>query len=155
MTIATDVFITRLLLAAGLSAALGLEREIHRKPAGLRTNMLIGIGAMLFTIISIEFGHGSGTTDRVAAQLITGIGFLGAGVILTRENKILGVTSAATIWLLAAVGGLIGLGHLSTAFVISLATLGVLIGIGAVEDAWARIRRDKPARILENLEIDQ
>jgi len=87
--------------------------------------------------------------------VITGIGFLGAGVILTRENRILGVTSAATIWLLAAIGGLIGFGFLAASMIITLAALGVLIGIGVLEAAWARIRRDKPARTLDNFEIDR
>jgi putative Mg2+ transporter-C (MgtC) family protein len=91
----------------------------------------------------------------VLGQVITGIGFLGAGVILAKDNKILGVTSAAVIWLLAALGALIGLGHLATSYVITLVTIGVLVGIGVLEAAWARFRRDNPARILEDLEIEE
>jgi putative Mg2+ transporter-C (MgtC) family protein len=83
----TQLFVTRLLIAAGLSAAIGFEREYHQKPAGLRTNMLIGIGSALFTMISLSFAHGGqGSTDRVAAQIATGIGFLGAGAILRSQQ---------------------------------------------------------------------
>lgn len=69
----------RLLLAAGLGAAVGLEREYRQKPAGLRTNILISLGSALFTILSTQMGHESGTADRIAAQIVTGIGFLGGG----------------------------------------------------------------------------
>src|SRR5258706_13392251 len=91
----------RLLLAAGLGAALGLEREYRQKPAGLRTNILIGLGAALFTILSTLMGH---DTDRVAAQIVTGIGFLGGGAILRRGSAVQGMTTAATIWVNAAIG---------------------------------------------------
>src|SRR6267378_1550373 len=72
----------RLLLAAGLGAAIGLEREYRRKPAGLRTNMLIAIGSALFTMLSFEVARVTGTPDRIAAQIVTGVGFLGGGAIL-------------------------------------------------------------------------
>src|ERR1700730_4609054 len=79
---ATFEVILRLLLAAGLGAAIGLEREYRQKPAGLRTNILIAVGAALFTIISLVIGHGGGVPDRIAAQIVTGVGFLGGGAIL-------------------------------------------------------------------------
>src|SRR5262245_41854137 len=92
--IPASVVITRILLAAGLSAALGLEREYHQKPAGLRTNILIGIGSTLFTILSLWFGGGNaGSLDRVAAQIVTGIGFLGAGAIMHNTNSVHGLTT--------------------------------------------------------------
>src|SRR5213594_761228 len=90
---ATDL-ILRLLLAVGLGAALGLEREYRRKPAGLRTNVLIALGSAMFTIISIQLGHG-GTPDRIAAQVVTGMGFLGGGAILRSGNSVHGMTTAA------------------------------------------------------------
>src|SRR5262245_56006997 len=74
--------ILRLALAAALGGAIGLEREYHHKPAGLRTNMLIALGSALFSILSVELGAGAGSPDRIAAQVVTGIGFLGAGAIL-------------------------------------------------------------------------
>src|SRR5215470_2217720 len=111
MPTGADVYFTRLLIAAGLAAAIGLEREYHQKPAGLRTNMLIGIGSALFTILSIGFAQaGQGTTDRVAAQIATGIGFLGAGAIMRDRHSIHGLTTAATIWVNAATGMAVGAG---------------------------------------------
>ena len=80
LQIATGTFVSRILLAAGLTAMIGLEREYHQKPAGLRTNMLIGIGSAVFAILSLAFAQGgAGSADRLAAQVVTGIGFLGAG----------------------------------------------------------------------------
>ena len=77
----------RLLLAAGLGAAIGIERELHRKPAGLRTNTLIAVGAALFTTLSVHFGGMGGTPDRIAAQVVTGVGFLGAGAIPAQRRQ--------------------------------------------------------------------
>ena len=94
----------RLLLAAGLGAALGLEREVRQKPAGLRTNILIAVGSALFTTASLQFGGIGGTPDRIAAQIVTGVGFLGAGAILHSGVSVHGMTTAATIWVNAAVG---------------------------------------------------
>ena len=138
MPIETKVFVTRLLLAAGLSAALGLEREVHQKPAGLRTNMLIGIGAMLFTIVSIEFGSGGGSTDRIAAQLVTGIGFLGAGAILRGRHDVHGLTTAATIWVNAAIGMAVGAGMLLAASLTTGLTLLILAVLAPIERYFER-----------------
>lgn len=92
-----------------LSVAIGAEREYRHKDAGLRTHLLVGLGAALFTVVS-AYGFGELTGDRpadpgrIAAQVVTGIGFLGAGVIFTRSTVVHGLTTAATIWLVAAVG---------------------------------------------------
>src|SRR5438552_15732039 len=86
----------RLLLAAGLGAAIGLEREIRQKPAGLRTNILIAVGAALFSIVSLRISGGS--LDRIAAPIVTGVGFLGAGAIMRGPNNIQRLTTAATTW---------------------------------------------------------
>src|SRR5215472_14423164 len=137
----TQLFVTRLLIAAGLSAAIGFEREYHQKPAGLRTNMLIGIGSALFTMISLSFAHGGqGSTDRVAAQIATGIGFLGAGAILRSQHNVHGLTTAATVWVNAAIGMAVGAGALGLALattVITLVTLAVLGPIEAFFERWA------------------
>src|SRR5437899_11045479 len=87
----------RLLLAAGLGAAIGLEREYRQKPAGLRTNILIAVGAALFTIVSLVIGHGGGVPDRIAAQIVTGVGFLGGGAILRSGTNVTGLTTARLI----------------------------------------------------------
>jgi len=98
-----------------LSAVVGAEREYHHKDAGLRTHVLVGVGAALFTVVS-AYGFAGLTGDRpadpgrIAAQVVTGIGFLGAGVIFTRSNVVHGLTTAATIWLVAAVGMACGAG---------------------------------------------
>jgi len=107
----------RLLLAAGLGAALGLEREYRQKPAGLRTNILIALGSALFTIVSSLIGHEPGNTDRISAQIVTGIGFLGGGAILRSGTTIHGMTTAATIWVNAAIGMAAGAGHLGQSVV--------------------------------------
>ena len=95
-SIATDLFVTRILLAAALSAAIGLEHEYRQKPAGLRTNMLIGIGSAILMILSLAFAQGTaGSADRVAAQIVTGIGFLEAGAIMRSSHSVHGMTTAA------------------------------------------------------------
>ena len=102
----------KLLVAFLCGAVIGAEREITGKPAGLRTNMLICGGAALFTLMSIMIPRqaGSGDTTRIAAQIVTGIGFLGAGTIIHEGNVVRGLTSAATIWIVSAVGMIIGAG---------------------------------------------
>jgi putative Mg2+ transporter-C (MgtC) family protein len=100
---AIDV-ILRLLLAAGLGAALGLEREMRQKPAGLRTNMLIAVGSALFSLMSVQLTPQGGADDRIAANIVTGVGFLGGGAILRSGREVLGMTTAATIWVNAAIG---------------------------------------------------
>ena len=103
--------VLRLLLAAALGAVIGYQRERANKPAGLRTHILISLGSALFTVVSI-FGFGDGVdVSRVAAGVVTGIGFLGAGAILHREGGIVeGLTTAATIWAVAAIGLAAGAG---------------------------------------------
>src|SRR5215510_13210686 len=123
----------RLLLAAGLGAAMGLEREIRQKPAGLRTNILIAVGSALFTTVSAHFGGFGGTPDRIAAQIVTGIGFLGAGAILHSGASVHGMTTAATIWVNAAVGMAAGAGQYLMATIATVITLLVLIVVGRVE----------------------
>lgn len=116
----------RLLLAAGLGAAIGYQRERYGKPAGLRTHMLICIGAALFTIASVHgFGIGA-DPSRIAAGIVAGIGFLGAGAIMRRgEGIIEGLTAAATIWAVAAVGIAAGAGL----YLISGVTTAVILGV--------------------------
>lgn len=103
------VMVLRLLLAAALGAVLGIQRERAGKPAGLRDNMLICVGAALFTVASIYAFPGS-EPGRVAAGIVTGIGFIGAGAIIRRGSHVEGVTTAATIWTVAAIGLAVGAG---------------------------------------------
>jgi len=128
----------RLLLAAALGAAVGLEREYRQKPAGLRTNILIALGSALFTILSISMGHESGTADRIAAQIVTGIGFLGGGAILRSGNTVHGMTTAATIWVNAAIGMAAGLGQFALATLTAALTLVVLAVLPPIEQYFER-----------------
>lgn len=118
--------IFRIVFAAFLSFFLGLDRERRGKPAGLRTMLLVGTGAALFTVVSI-YGFPGSDPSRVASNIVTGVGFLGAGTILRVKEKerILGLTTAATIWYVAAVGTLVGVGMYAEAVVATI--LGWLI----------------------------
>jgi putative Mg2+ transporter-C (MgtC) family protein len=126
------------MLAAGLGAAVGLEREYRRKPAGLRTNILIALGSAMFTIISIQLGYAGGTPDRIAAQVVTGMGFLGGGAILRSGNSIHGMTTAATIWVNAAIGMAAGAGEFALAAVVAVITLVVLAVLPPIEAYFER-----------------
>jgi putative Mg2+ transporter-C (MgtC) family protein len=128
----------RLVLAAGLGGAIGVERELRRKPAGLRTNILIALGSALFTIMSIQLGREGGTPDRVTAQIVTGIGFLGAGAILRSGHNVQGMTTAATIWVNAAIGIAAGAGEYAMATVATAITLVVLALLGPFEAYFDR-----------------
>jgi len=109
--------VLRIVLATVLSSIVGIEREYHHKPAGLRTNVMVGLGSCLFTLVSIRAADlfpELRTVDptRIAAQIVTGIGFLGAGTILFEKDRssVIGLTTAATLWVVAAVGTAIGMG---------------------------------------------
>jgi len=124
--------VLRLLLAAALGAVIGFEREWHQKPAGLRTNILIALGAALFTIVSTALAS-QGSADRIVAQVVTGIGFLGGGAILRDRQHIHGLTSAATIWVNAAIGIAAGAGMFALAAAATLLTLVVLAILAPLE----------------------
>ncbi len=129
------VIVGRLLLAALLGGAVGLERELRHKPAGLRTNMLICIGAALFTIVSYEMASDvGGDHTRIAAQIIPGIGFIGAGVVIRERGAVMGITSAATIFVIASVGMAVGAGLPVTSIFTTLLLLVALVFLGFVED---------------------
>ena len=144
--------VLRLLLAGGLGAVLGAEREFRRKPAGLRTNILIAIGAALFTITSILLAGEGGSADRVAAQVVTGIGFLGAGAILRYRGSVHGMTTAATIWVNAAIGMTAGVGAFSLAIAAAVITLIVLLVLPFIE-AWFENRPMKLEKTVKPVKL--
>jgi putative Mg2+ transporter-C (MgtC) family protein len=123
--------IVRLLLAAGIGAALGIERELRRKSAGFRTNILISVGSCIFTLIALAMGTGDPT--RVPGQIVTGIGFLGAGAILHSSHRVYGMTTAAMIWVNAALGTAAGAGEFRLAIYGAALTLAVLLILGPLE----------------------
>jgi len=141
--------VTRLLLAALLGALIGFEREVHGRPAGFRTHLLVSLGACLFVIVSIDFyrmyGNFSGTgplgvdPGRIAAQVVTGIGFLGAGAIIREKASIRGLTTAACLWVAAAIGLACGAGKFGAAVVVTLLAVVSLLLLKKVE---SRIRKD-------------
>jgi putative Mg2+ transporter-C (MgtC) family protein len=127
----------KLLLAAFLGGLVGLERQLRRKPAGIRTNLMICFGAALFTIISYEMaGEVTGDHTRIAAQIIPGIGFIGAGVVIRERGAVMGITSAATIFVMASIGMAVGADMIRTAIFATLMVLAALIGIGFLEDRF-------------------
>src|SRR5690606_29439051 len=112
----------------------GFERQLRGKPVGIRTSALITLGTYIFIAASIHVQTDATDPSRIIGQVITGIGFLGAGVMLARDRVILGVTSAATIWALAAVGVCIAVGYPATAIKLSLVIVVLLVGVDALED---------------------
>lgn len=117
--------ITRILVALIFGGVIGLERQYHDKPAGFRTNTLICVGSSVFALLStLSAYYLGGDPARIAAQIVAGVGFLGAGSILRDGNKISGLTTAAGIWLVAAVGMAVGYGQY---FIGAVATVSVLI----------------------------
>jgi putative Mg2+ transporter-C (MgtC) family protein len=125
--------VLQLSLATLFGGAVGLERELGGKPAGLRTNILICIGAVLYTKLSIAIGGATSDPTRIAAQIVTGVGFIGAGTILHARGAVVGLTSAATIWVVAAIGVALGAAFYWEAAAATLLVLLVLQGLGRVE----------------------
>ena len=121
--------ILRLLLATALGAGIGYQRERANKPAGLRTHTLIALGSALFTVVSIFGFGGGGDPSRVAAGIVTGIGFIGAGVIFRgmRGDHVMGLTTAASIWATASIGLAAGVGMYLIATVVAAITVLVLM----------------------------
>jgi len=150
MTMAFDMItLAKLLLAAFLGGMIGLEREIHGRPAGFRTHLLVSLGACLFVITSVQFytlyGNFSGTQPvgvdpgRVAAQVVTGIGFLGAGAIIRERFSVRGLTTAACLWIAAAIGVSCGTGLFGISITVTLISLASLLFLKRAEK---RLNRD-------------
>ena len=128
-------FILRLCASIALGALVGLEREITRKPAGLRTHVLVSMGACLFTMASfymIPPGASGADYGRIAAGIVTGIGFIGAGSVIATRGRVSGITTAASLWIVAAIGLVIGMGN----YILSLAAAVfafLILRVGKVE----------------------
>lgn len=115
--------VARLLLALSLGAVIGLERQLKKRPAGLRTHMLVSVGSAIFTITGLSLEP---NTSRIAEAIVTGIGFLGAGAIIAQGGRVRGITSAATLWVVAGLGLVVGIGEYLTAIVITALVFGTL-----------------------------
>lgn len=143
--------LARLLLAVVLGGAVGMERELSAKPAGLRTNILICLGAALLTELSIDLaalavsdaGGVRGDPARLAAQIIPGIGFIGAGAILHGKGRVTGLTTAATLWIVTAIGIAVGTGRYVEAIGTTVLVLGTLLVLGKIESRLIRSHRHR------------
>jgi putative Mg2+ transporter-C (MgtC) family protein len=159
-TLSIGELLLRVLLATGLGAAIGLEREISDQPAGFRTHILVSLGAALFTMTGAyglgAFTGGDGVRvnldpTRIAAQIVTGIGFLGAGAIIQRGVNIRGLTTAASLWVTAAVGTAVGLGYAAGAVSVTVAALLALVGLKWLERMLlARVKRGQFRVVIES-----
>src|SRR5277367_3084804 len=131
--------LARLTLAAFLGGTIGLERQLRHKPAGLRTNMFICFGAAMFTVLSAQLAGTPSDSARIAAQIIPGIGFIGAGSILHAKTSVTGLTTAATLFVVASVGMAAGGGLYWTAVVATVVILASLVVLGKAE-AWFSLK---------------
>jgi putative Mg2+ transporter-C (MgtC) family protein len=130
------------LLCCFLSAVvIGLERQLQGKPVGMRTSALICIGTYVFVAMSWHVSNGVTDPSRIIGQVVTGIGFLGAGVMLAKDGSIIGVTSAAAIWILAAIGTTIGLGSHWLGVKLAILTEVILIGVSHLENTFEFMQR--------------
>ena len=150
----TAEFWLRLGTAILCGGIIGLERQLRGKAAGIRTSILICLGTQLFVALGASFTGNRVDPTRVLGQVVSGIGFVGGGVILARDGAVIGVTSAAVIWMLAALGSMIGLGHLIASIVLTLVTVGLLIGVELLESVFKRLRAGAAERELERIELE-
>lgn len=142
--------VNKFLLAILLCGLIGIEREFRSKQAGLKTMIMIGLGATLFTILSVKLGLGS--ADRIASNIVTGIGFLGAGVIFKEENQVKGLTTACVIWIVAAIGMAIGGGYYAQATGVTAIVLASLLIFPFVENFVERRFTKRVYRIVKKYE---
>jgi putative Mg2+ transporter-C (MgtC) family protein len=150
----TPAFWLRLGTAILCGGIIGLERQLRGKAAGIRTSILICLGTQIFVALGASFTGERVDPTRVLAQVVTGIGFVGGGVILARDGAVIGVTSAAVIWVLAALGAMIGLGHLIASIVLTLITVGLLTGVELLESVFKRLREGATERELQRIELE-
>lgn len=130
-----------LLTAMACGSIIGLERQLAGKPAGIRTSCLICIGTYVFVASGVGMNSAHVDPSRVVSQVVTGVGFLGAGVMMARDGAVIGVTSAATIWVLAAIGVQIGLGHHLPAVALSVLVVLILVGVNILENSFINLQR--------------
>lgn len=133
----------RVILAVILGGAIGVERELAHKMAGIRTHALVSLGAALYSIISASFSAPGVDPTRIAAQIVTGIGFLGAGIIIFQGTKVQGVTTAAGVWVAAAIGMASGFGFYKLAISAAVLTILIFLILWPLELFLKKFRKDK------------
>lgn len=139
--------VNKFLLAIFLCGLIGAEREYRSKSAGLKTMIMIGLGSALFTVLSIKIGDSS--HDRIASNIVTGIGFLGAGVIFKEENRVKGLTTACVIWIVAAIGMAVGSGYFIQATGVTVVVMISLLVFPYVENIAERRFTKRTYRIVK------
>jgi putative Mg2+ transporter-C (MgtC) family protein len=142
--------VNKFLLATLLCGLIGAEREFRSKQAGLKTMIMIGLGSTLFTILSIKIGLSS--HDRIASNIVTGIGFLGAGVIFKEDNQVKGLTTACVIWIVAAIGMAVGSGYYEQAIGVTLVVLLALFTFPFLEEMVEQRFTKRVYRIVKRFE---
>lgn len=141
----TQEDIVRLSVALIIGGLIGAEREYHGKSAGLRTMIMICVGSALFTMVSGRIG---GSGDRIAANIVNGIGFLGAGIIFREDNRVKGLTTAATVWAVSALGMCVGSGHYDIAIVGFVFILGSLLFLVRFGDRIQKLNQTRDYKIV-------
>jgi putative Mg2+ transporter-C (MgtC) family protein len=136
----------RLMIALLIGAMVGAEREYRSKSAGLRTMIMVSIGSCVFAILSQQIGYAN--PDRLAANVVTGIGFLGAGVIFKTDDKVSGITTATAIWVVAALGMAAGFGHILLAIFGTLITILVLVFLIKLQNKIDKLNHSRQYRIV-------
>src|SRR6478735_5598343 len=145
--------IVSMIMAVVCGGIIGFEREYKNKSTGFRTIVLITLGSTIFTIVS---RHGAGADDRISANIITGIGFIGAGVIFKDRMSVMGLTTAAVIWTAAAIGMTTGIGYHSLAFLFTIITLAILVLVDRIEVVISNLNKNKIFNInFSNADIAQ
>lgn len=137
--------LAQLVISALCASIIGYEREMHGRPAGLRTHILVSVGATLFTLASVRLGVGNGDPGRIAAQIVSGIGFLGAGTIIHQGSIIKGLTTAATLWTVAGIGLTVGVGG-TMVWVAVLGTIVIFLTLTILRKVEHWIDRQREVR---------
>jgi putative Mg2+ transporter-C (MgtC) family protein len=148
-------YVMPILSAMIFGAIIGIEREIHHKPAGLRTNILICMGASAFTLIAHHISINTDSETRVIQGIITGVGFLGAGVLMHEQGSVHGLTTAATIWLVTAVGIACGARLYGIAIVVAISGLLVLVALQPYEQKLRKNSQKNGNKLAENEDLEK
>lgn len=138
-----------LLCAVTGGGIIGIERQLCGKPVGIRTSALICVGAYVFVTVANTVSNGATDNSRIIGQVVTGVGFLGAGVMMARDGIVVGVTSASAIWVQAAIGITIGSGYYFSGIKLSLLTVVILIGVNMLERTFKLFQRGVHQRFVQ------
>ena len=142
----------KIIVSIVCGSLVGLDRQLRGKPAGIRTSSLICLGTTIFVTLGSSYAPNQGDQLRVLSQVVTGIGFLGAGVIMSKEGLVTGVTSASVIWVLATIGSSVGMGYYGMALAVTIATVAVLVGVEWLEETFQKLRIGPHDKDLDSLD---